>query len=82
MCLFRIFTVKYNMVQTDKNPIRCLKCNSNNCIFADCSEFNYFVCMEVLYLIFINKFMTHFILFKINECDKKVQQLYCKSICL
>lgn len=26
---------------------RCLKCNNKNCVFADCFENNYFVCIEV-----------------------------------
>lgn len=29
------------------NPRRCLKCNNKNCVFAECFENNYFVCMEV-----------------------------------
>nr|XP_034315822.1 uncharacterized protein LOC109618528 [Crassostrea gigas] len=28
------------------NPRRCLKCNNKNCVFADCFEKNYFVCIE------------------------------------
>ncbi|XP_052677116.1 uncharacterized protein LOC128158361 isoform X2 [Crassostrea angulata] len=28
------------------NPRRCLKCNNKNCVFAECFENNYFVCME------------------------------------
>nr|XP_034315823.1 uncharacterized protein LOC117685508 [Crassostrea gigas]XP_034315824.1 uncharacterized protein LOC117685508 [Crassostrea gigas] len=26
---------------------RCLKCNNKNCVFADCVENNYFVCIEI-----------------------------------
>lgn len=28
-------------------PERCLKCNRENCAFADCSEHNNFMCLEV-----------------------------------
>lgn len=32
------------------NPKKCLKCNKLACTFADCNEFNYYVCLPVRHL--------------------------------
>lgn len=43
----------------------CLKCNNKNCVFADCFENNYFVCIEVFIkvLIFVLKYDVLFRVF-------------------
>lgn len=46
------------------NLSRCLKCNSSNCMFVDCVEYNIVICMQVyfyygfwFYIYYCNKFM-------------------------